>query len=1058
MALRDYLTTTRVTDKPTASGGISRFLTPERPKVDLTTLEGLKVKAEEVGFGERAEELLATKGEKPKEIFSGGFITDVFDVLNSAQYGVTGLLKGKSFLEGVKTRQSFTDQDALGDKGLPGVIAGIALDIAVDPLTYIAPVTIFKKISGAAKVAEATTKAFFSTRVGQSVGSKLIYRFGQDPVYKTLDERRIKNIGVGISNLLEIIRPVTKLDSATQVAIANARKAGKLEDLPKDLLDKAKPAFDELDKLGKEAVEVGLLKAETYQENVGKYIATLYRKFEVPEKGVVRIPAGAEKKPLRVDLSRFKKKKDIPEDVKEAMGEILEAGYPTAKAFVQLKSAIENTKFFNEVATKFGRDVAEEGFEKLPSARGLFTTSQGKIIQSYSKIKDLNKGLKPLLNQLKSTFKGDRIALSEIFETEKRIERLSQIRKEEFFNFFSEGRAITRTFPKKQIIKGVGKLPERLSLIGKEVEKFKTFNDLMKSEVGIRLEKIYQEGILERAGFKDAIFTKGGKEIQVTGLKQFYNFIKKPFRIKPEKTKEVIAVENLDKLINAQKGIENLSEKALRLKEIEKRSIDDSFRFLEETINNIRFEKEGIIENVNALRLQNLAGKYVPKPIADSINEVIRIKSPAEKVLSNYIVTPFKFGKVVLNPGTHGRNVIANFLLNDFEGLSPARLDIYAKAAKQIATKGDLYQEAKAVGLGIDTYASNELKQLLLGPEVSILGKAKNFTKAALNKASDLYQKEEEWAKMAQYIFQREKGLSSEDALKIAERATFNYAQVTPFIRRIREAVWGYPFITFTYKVTPQVAKILATKPGKISRIGKIKQAIENQADLPELERERASEPNWIRDNFYVKLPVKDKHGRSMYFDLTYIIPFGDMVSGEFLTRQIKRETGLRETVGEAILSKLPLLQTIKEIGRNQDFRGDKIVRDGDSPEKQGADLFRHLTKIMLPPLAGEQIWGGITKTGERRPGKISGILQQEKRAAEGKEVFGRTGMSELLRNVGLKADPVDLELQEQFMDREKREALETLLKEYGEIKEFSRPFIPKEERIPTTGGIRRFQ
>ena len=201
----------------------------------------------------------------------------------------------------------------------------------------------------------------------------------------------------------------------------------------------------------------------------------------------------------------------------------------------------------------------------------------------------------------------------------------------------------------------------------------------------------------------------------------------------------------------------------------------------------------------------------------------------------------------MLNPGTHGRNILSNFLLNHFEGLSPVRLDIYAKAAKQIATKGDLYKEAKAVGLGIDTFASNELKQFLISPEVNILGKAKNLTKSALNKASDLYQKEEEWAKMAQYIYQRGKGLSPDEAIKIAERATFNYAQVTPFIRRMREAVWGYPFITFTYKVTPQVIKTIFKRPTKISNIGKIKQGIENQADLQELTKERVNEPQWIK-------------------------------------------------------------------------------------------------------------------------------------------------------------------------------------------------------------------
>src|SRR3990167_1813853 len=497
MPLTDFL------EQPIKKQGLTGFLPTAKP--ELKTIGGLEATAAGAGLKEEAEKILATKGEKPKEIFSGGVVSDIFDVLNAAQYGVTGLIKGKSFMEGVKTRQSFSDQDALGEFGLPGVIAGIALDIAVDPLTYIAPVSVFKKIPGAVKAATAIKEAIKATRLGQSVGSRLVYRFGQDPLYKAMDERRIKNIGVGMGNLMDIVRPMTKLDSVAQKTIAEARKARKLEDLSKELLDVAKPAFDELDKLGKEAVDAGLLKKEIYDENVGKYIARLYRTKESPDITKIKVPVGAEKKPLRIDLSRFKKRTDIPEEVRTAMSEILEAGYPTAKALVQLKGAVENARFFGEVSSKFAKEIAEEGMERLP-------------------------------------------------------------------------------------------------------------------------------------------------EVKTLG---------------------------------------------------------------------------------------QLAGKFVPKPIADSINEIIRIPSPAEKALSKYVVAPFKFSKVVLNPGTHGRNIMSNFLLNNFEGLSPARLDIYTKAAAQIAKKGDLYQEAKNVGLGIDTFAANELRQFLIAPEVNTLGKIKNTIKKSLNAASD---------------------------------------------------------------------------------------------------------------------------------------------------------------------------------------------------------------------------------------------------------------------------------------------------------------------------------
>src|SRR3990167_1345301 len=777
----------------TRVGGGRLFGTPKVQ--DLTTVTGLKTVAQKTGLGEQAEKLLATKGEKPNQIFSGGFIQDTFDTLNFLQHGVTGVIQGKGFAQGVKTRASFAEkgEQGLGDLGIPGTVAGIALDIAVDPLTYLGGFGLLKKgtvvaVKGVKALGKVAAKVPVVDKAGEQLGKMFIYRFGQDPLYKKIAERSIKNVGTGVQNVLDIARPLTKLDSATQKTIAEARKLGQLESLPADILIKAKPAFDELDRLGKEAVDVGLLSPETYSENVGKYIARLYRTKEVPEGIVSKVKGVFEAKPKRIDLSRFKKRTDIPEDIREAMGEILEAGYPTAKGLVQLTRAVENAKFFKEVATKWGSDVIEEGMSKLPD------------------------------------------------------------------------------------IKSLGQL----------------------------------------------------------------------------------------------------------------------------------------------------AGKAVPTPIFDDIQEIVRIKEPFEKAL-NQVVRGFKYGKVILNPATHARNVMSNFILNNFEGLSPARLDVYAKAAKSLVKKDELYQEAKRIGLCLDTFASGELRDILAG--VGTTGKFKKF----VNKIADIYQKEEEFA-------------------KIAERATFNYSQVTPFIRRVRESIFGLPFITFTYKVTPQVAKTLVTKPTKISKIGKIKEGIENQADLQELTAERETEPSWVRDGFFVKLPMKDKEGRSAYFDLTYILPFGDLLSGQLLQRDIQRETGLKESVPETLLQKSPFLNVIKELAKNQDFFGNRIFRESDDIEDQMGDILRHLVKTYAPPLLADQIPGGYRKGDERRPAQWQQLFGGDTGTEAGRSQR-RTTAQELLKLVGLKIQPVDLQTQAFFAEQEKEKALRTLLKEAGEISEFKIPFIPKEKK-----------
>lgn len=794
------------------SGGfnVNQFLQSQgiKPKVDLASNSGLVEQAQLAGKGQRAQEIVDTKGEAPDKIFSGGWISDTFDVLNAAQYGVVGLIKGKSFAEGVKTRESFSKKDALGEYGLPGVIAGVALDIAVDPFTYIAPWTILKKIPGASKVASSVGDVAKASAVGQKMGKMFVYRFGQDPVYAKMADRFMRNTGVEVQNMVDIARPLSKLSAADQTVVMAARKAGKLQELAPELLERSRPAFEELDKLGKEAVQLGLLDAKTYDANVGTYIARLYRKYEDPNL-VDKATDVFNSKTMRIVRDRFMKRKDIADDVRDAMGEIMEAGYPTAKSLIQLKAANEHAKFFKEVAGKFSTDIAGDGLSQLPKTA----------------------------------------------------------------------------------------------------------------------------------------------------------------------------------------------------------------------------------------RLGELAGRYVPTPIFDDIQEIAKQRSATERVVGK-IVGGFKFGKVVLNPATHSRNIMSNFILNDFEGLSPARLDIYARAGKELAKKGDYYQEARKVGLGLDTYAANEIKDMLIGPDTATWSRP---LKKAMEKISNAYQKEEEFAKMAMYIFQREKGLTPELAMHAAERATFNYAQVTPFIRKVRENAFGLPFVTFTYKSTPQAIKTIATKPQKIAKYGKLKNAVENQSDQDELSRERASEPSWVKDGFYAKLPIKDKHGRSAYLDLTYILPFGDLVSGQFFGRQTSRETGLPESVPAALMERSPAANLLKELSRNQDFYGNKIWKDSDSTEKQMGDLMRHITKTYLPPTLADQIPGGYRRDGSRRPGTIQKMINDQQPGIEGGGGGQRTLMQELIKQVGIKIQPVDIELQESMSENDLRKALETLLLEGGDVSEFNRLYVPKE-------------
>jgi hypothetical protein len=1136
---------------------------------NLTTSSGLYDVAAKSGLQKQADEILAQKGEDANKIFSGGMFTDIFDALNTLDYGVVGMLKGKSFADGIKNRESFTDKDALGGS-LAGTVVGTLLDIAVDPLTYIAPATILSKIPGATKAGKAIKVIAEESKVGKYLGEKFIWMFGQDPVFKNAIEKSIKNIGVSQSSINKLVEGISQLptDKVSQLLTKDdtgrfiRRNIDELSGFTDDELFAVSKTYSVLDDLGKEAVDLGLLSKGKWEENVGQYIKNTYDKFELEKgKGIFGFAKGGVK-------GQKKRVEGLTEKGMKELGQIDNPAYLLLRSMTDLSADVENVKLFNQIAKTFGSDVAKEGFEKMPTGAKFFTTSTGEKIQTYTKIKELNKSLKQPLKDLKNTFKADRKTLSEINSLEKELDKLSGLREDEFYKFFSEGAPITKT---STIARKLGTIPDNLVSIASKIKNYDSYEKFFDSRVGIEVEKLFQEGVLERSGFKsikdfyesaigkyvpesEKIITKdadiipefvvkgdkiiekkAGKEVsrnmdevekklyetkiakeglplksrikenakpslkestfkdldllkqKITNFNKGYRFAAKEIKENQSKIIEVIrdnfnliergkflakiknattkektlsliddleesfknilaknselyGQDSLNKLISIQKQIEKLTPKLENIKDIDKKSIDDSYRFLEDTINGIQMEKQGLRESLSGIKTGELAGKYVPAPIYRYFTELEKAKSEADKGWSK-LVGAFKYNKVILNPATHARNIMSNAILNYWKlGVNPiTNANDYAEAFAEISKgSGKWISEARTAGYGIDSFAANELKNNFLQGSSGLAGKAKK----GLDKLADMYQQEENFAKLTAFIAQRKKGIGIEDAWKAAESATFNYAQVTPFIRRLRQSIWGYPFITFTLKATPLAAETALKRTGRVSVFGKIKISIENQTDQKELEKERKNEPAWIRNGFYVKLPMKDSNGNSAYFDMTYIIPFGDLASGQFMEGKVSRETGLEAGKAQTLVSKSPALNLISEIAKNEDFYGDKIWKDSDTQEKQLGDLFRHITKTLAPPMVSEQLPGGYiqqgTKQGQRRQkGIFTKTTEEEKKQT-------LTATEQLMKQFGMKIQPMNADIQETYMEWEKKKALESLLGEAGVVKEFQRTYIPK--------------
>lgn len=819
----------------------------------LKTSGGLYNIAVRNGLKPQADKIVAlNQGEETKKIFSGGRISDIFDVLNALDYGVVGVLKGKSFSEGIKTRQSFSDPDSLGADGIPGAIVGLALDIAVDPLTYAGGLGVLPKVSklvGLTKLARGAkaltfgkrvTKAIDTgsdvaksyeaveggTRLGKYLATKASYMFGADPIFRETFERSARAVAVGTQNIVKLGKSVAGLAPQTASKILAKDATGRFIRRPlKELVGTLKPEelapvtklYQTIDQLGKEAVDLGLLSQSKYEENLGQYIKNAYTEYEqAKNKNIFGM--------ARVGIKGIKKRVEgLTTGRMAELGQIDNPAYLLFKSAFDLTRDVENAKLFRAVSQRFGTEVAQEGFTKLP-----------------------------------------------------------------------------------------------------------------------------------------------------TGT-----------------------------------------------------------------------------------RLGDLAGKYVPDNMALYLNEIIREAPEGWNLAAQKAVAAFKYSKVILNPATHARNVISNKILNYWKlGMNPLdpRVILAEKEAlKEIRPKwlgglggvGKWSDEARPLGYDLDTFASQEMRVLLDSPEASAWGKGFGKTwNTVKNKIADIYQAEENEAKLTAYIFNRKyRKLNPEDAWKAAESATFNYAQVTPFVRKLREHILGFPFITFTVKSTPVVAETIVKNPQRVSIVGKIKQSIESLSNRDETDRERASEPGWIKNGFYVKLPGKDSKGRSNYFDLTYILPFGELIAGNFFEGATSRKTGLQETTAETISKKSALFGLVSELVQNEDFYGNRVYNESDPDHKRNGDIMRHVLKAIAPPLISDLLPGGYDDSGERVVRGIRGAITKGDEKNQ-----QRTVLQEMFRMIGAKVQPIDADIQEIYQELNTKKGLQTLLRENGILGEYNINYLKDED------------
>jgi len=302
-------------------------------------------------------------------------------------------------------------------------------------------------------------------------------------------------------------------------------------------------------------------------------------------------------------------------------------------------------------------------------------------------------------------------------------------------------------------------------------------------------------------------------------------------------------------------------------------------------------------------KLGKLSEAHVHPEIFADLQEAVRVMETPEKVWRKALGA-WKFGKVIMSPKTHARNLMSNSVLAHLGGLPMYEQPIYLpKAVKAMKQKGDYWRMAREEGGLQHTFTSGELGVLFdqverqmggvkagsLPEQFGLLGDSWAGAKKGLKKAADLYEAEEQLFKMAKFIHNIErKKMSPKAAWADAEKWLFNYSKVTRFQEKYRSKWYGAPFATFTMKALPRIAEAGVKTPWRFAVPMGIIYGLEKVAaykigDTPEEQKaKKALRPEWMQGKFlgspnFARVPLIDEHGREYWLNLTYIMPWGDI-------------------------------------------------------------------------------------------------------------------------------------------------------------------------------------
>jgi len=422
-------------------------------------------------------------------------------------------------------------------------------------------------------------------------------------------------------------------------------------------------------------------------------------------------------------------------------------------------------------------------------------------------------------------------------------------------------------------------------------------------------------------------------------------------------------------------------------------------RFLDRTSRARSFDEHGVSGRRGRSKTFNAWGRNTfghlnGMVVLDGIAEDLQMmddfyqKGWLEETYGNFLHA-WKWGRILINPATHSRNMMSNMILSDLGGMSPADPRSW-RAIKESAlmiykdTGDAIYKRAIAKGLirqGNLSGLNTEQRRFFAN---TYMRDGNPWRRGALEVKAGIektYQAEEDLMKLAMVRhLHLNKGMAVDDAIEHARRSLFDYSEIPPVVQFMRKG-WS-PFITFNYKAIPRVMETAVTHPVRLGKwialFGTIQALARDhfggmdhgETYAGEGDDWRAWEnevkPEYLKNTKIagvplfdkaLKLPFIDEHGRSQYLDLQFILPWGDFTGGldgkgglaNLLIPEDSKLAALRHLPGW-IQPQFPFVKEAAELLMNKSlFTGQPIIKEGD-PAK-GKTMFDYLWRSVLPSI-----------------------------------------------------------------------------------------------------------